>query len=94
MGTVEIPNQTSISGDNAGTVFHGYRKGGFSPLVRDGGHEKIPMVSSLCHSGGDQPEDFRPEIFSSFPFPSGTANTPENVSKRGCFLQSLKKAFD
>jgi hypothetical protein len=51
-GSVEIPDQTSIKWDNAETVFHGYRKGGFSPLVRDGGHEKIPMVSSLCHSGG------------------------------------------
>jgi len=47
--SVEILNQTSVKGDNAETVFDGYRKGG-------------------CHSGGGE--------------------APENVSKRGCILQS------
>jgi len=27
-GSVEIPNETSMRGDIAETVFHGYRKGG------------------------------------------------------------------
>jgi hypothetical protein len=30
-GSVEILNQTSVKGDNAETVFHGYRKGGCLP---------------------------------------------------------------
>ena len=51
-GSVEIPDLTSIPEILDEPVFDGYREGGFSPLVRDGGHEKIPMVSSLCRSGG------------------------------------------
>jgi hypothetical protein len=50
--SVEILNQASAHGIMLKTVFYRYRKGGISPLVRDGGHEKIPMVSSLFHSGG------------------------------------------
>jgi len=53
-GSVEIPDLTSIPEILDEPVFDGYRKGGFSPLVRDGGHEKIPMVSSLCRSGGGE----------------------------------------
>jgi len=33
-------------------------------------------------------EDVLMDIFSSLPFPSGTVNSPENVRKKGCFLQS------
>jgi hypothetical protein len=75
-------------------------------IGRDGGHEKIPKVSSLCPSGGSQLEDFMKEIFScssvtsrrcpegnllEFALRVGTANLPENVSKKYFFLQSLKK---
>ena len=51
-GSLEIPDLTSIPEILDEPVFDGYREVGFSPLVRDGGHEKIPMVSSLCRSGG------------------------------------------
>jgi hypothetical protein len=50
-------------------------------LGRDGGHEKIPKVSSLCHRGGSQLEDVPMDIFFSLPFPAGTANAPKNVKK-------------
>jgi hypothetical protein len=53
-GSVEIPDLTLIPEIHDEPVFDGYREGGFSPLVRDGGHEKIPMVSSLCRSGGGE----------------------------------------
>jgi hypothetical protein len=76
--------------DHDGSVFNRYRKGGFSPLVRDGEHEKIPKVSSLCRSGGDQLEDFLTEIFSSLPFPEGTANIPKNVKKNVDFRITYK----
>jgi translation elongation factor EF-4 len=44
-------------------------------------HEKRVIRPSLkCHSGGQyQIEDILMDIFSSLPFPAGTANTPKNV---------------
>jgi len=38
-----------------------------------------------CLSGGDQLEDVQTDIVFSLPFPAGTANTPENVSKKRMF---------
>ena len=54
IGSVEIPDLTSIPEIHDEPVFDGYRKGGFSPLVRDSEHEKIPKGSSLCRSGGGE----------------------------------------
>jgi hypothetical protein len=46
-------------------------------------HEKIVIRQFLkCLSGVDQLEDFLKEIFSSLPFPTGTANIPKNISKK------------
>jgi len=64
IGSVEIPDLTSLPEIHDEPVFDGCRKGGCSPLEKDGGHEKIPKVSSLCRSGGDKLEDFLKEIFS------------------------------
>jgi hypothetical protein len=49
-GSGEIPDLTSLPEIHDEPVFEGYRKGGCSPLGRDGGHEKIPKVSALCYS--------------------------------------------
>jgi hypothetical protein len=38
---------------------------------------------------GDQLEDFLKEIFSSLPFPTGTANIPKNVMKNDDFSRAL-----
>jgi hypothetical protein len=89
LALVEIPDLTSIPEIHDEPVFDGYRKGGFSPLVRDGEHEKIPKVSSLCRSGGDQLEDVHLDIFFSLPFPARTANAPKNVVKNDDFYRAI-----
>ncbi len=90
IGSVEIPDLTSLLEIHDEPVFDGYRKGGCSLLGRDGGHEKIPKVSSLCRSGGYQLEDILMDIFSSLPFPAGTANAPKNVMKNDDFYRAAK----
>jgi hypothetical protein len=92
-GSVEIPDLASLPEIHDEPVFDGYRKGGCSLLGRDGGHEKIPKVSSLCRSGGRQFEDFLKDIFSSLPFPAGTANISKNVIKNDDFYGAYRGEF-
>ena len=52
LGSVEIPDLTSLPEIHDEPVFEGYRKRGFSPLVRDGGLVKMVIRPfSECDEG-------------------------------------------
>jgi hypothetical protein len=46
-----------------------------------------------CRSGGRQFEDFLKDIFSSLPFPAGTANISKNVIKNDDFYGAYRGEF-
>jgi hypothetical protein len=74
--------------------FNGYRKGDVCYPPKDG--RLVKMVVRLffkCRSGGSHLEDVLTDIFSSLPFPSGTANIPKNAMKNNDFYGAACSSF-